>query len=108
MEYHFNYLELLPQILEKQKKIEELLDNHIEKRWLTTKELTDYLGYSKDAINKKVQDGEFVTGIHYHKTAGKRLFDKFEIDNWVIGINSSKTSSSQLINELVEDITIKN
>lgn len=104
MEIHFSYLELLPQVVENQRKLEELLSNHIDKRWLNTRELSAYLGYSKESIDKKVLNGEFILDIHYYKTSAKRLFDKEEIDNWIRGIPSSKTPSNAIVEEILYDI----
>lgn len=50
---------------------------------MSVKELGKYLGYSNDHIYK-LRDGEFIEDIHFHKK-GKLLFDRIEIDKWVVG-----------------------
>ncbi len=104
MEYHFEYLDQLPQILAKQEKLESLINNQIDKRWFNTKDIAIYLGYSKESINKKVQSGDFELGVHYYKKTGKLLFDKNEVDNWVMGIDSSKTSTTDIVNNIFDDV----
>jgi len=72
-------------------KIDDVLNllNHIiniqkpQKRWLNIKEASYYLGYSKDHIHK-LKNEHFTEGVHYHKKAGRVLFDKYELDNWVM------------------------
>lgn len=50
---------------------------------MNVKEVGKYLGYSADHIYK-LRDEEFVEGMHFHKK-GKLLFDRIEIDQWVMG-----------------------
>jgi hypothetical protein len=73
-----------------------------EKRWLNTRELSDYIGYSLDAINKMVKDDIFIDGIHYYKPSKKLLFDKEQVDNWIVGIKDDK--QKQRVNIAVENI----
>lgn len=96
MEINFENLKKIDTILEKI----ELLENKIigEKRWLNISEASHYLGYSKDHIHK-LKDSYFIENKHYFKKAGRILFDKLELDNWV------KTSNLQIkSNEIVENI----
>ena len=76
MEISFENLKKIDTILEKI----ELLENKIssEKRWLNTKEASHYLGHIH-----KLKDNHLLEGKHYFKKAGRVLFDKFELDNWV-------------------------
>lgn len=46
-----------------------------------------YLGYSADHVYK-LKDDIFIEGIHFNKR-GKLLFDRIEIDKWVIGADTS-------------------
>lgn len=55
-----------------------------EKRWLSTAELSEYIPYSKESINKKVQHGEFTMGVHFYQQAKLRIFDKQKIDEWIM------------------------
>ena len=104
MEYKFEYLECLPSIERKLEKIELSIENKIEKRWLNINEASEYIGYKKETIHKKVQNGEFQPEIHYYKKSGKLLFDKNELDNWVMGISTLKISTEVLVNNLINDI----
>ena len=106
MECNFEYLELLPRIESRIERIELSIENKIEKRWLNINEASEYIGYKKDAIHKKVQNGEFQRGIHYHKESGKLLFDKNELDNWVMGISTLKTSTDVIVNNIMENVVI--
>ena len=81
------HLELLPKILEKLTLIEKKLEDSQSKRWMNVKELGKYLGYSADHVYK-LKDDIFIEGIHFHKR-GKLLFDRIEIDKWVIGADTS-------------------
>ena len=86
MNIKFENLEQIPQIFEMMKIMSKQFTNKIEKRWLSTQETALYLNYSKDSIDSMVQKGEFISGIHYIQKVRKRMFDKNELDNWVIGI----------------------
>lgn len=83
MDIALEHLELLPEILKKLTLIEKNMSNFESKRWMNVKEVGKYLGYSADHIYK-LRDEEFIEGIHFHKK-GKLLFDRLEIDRWVIG-----------------------
>ena len=106
MDIALEHLSLLPEILEKLKWIEKSLANFETKRWMNVKEVGKYLGYSTDHIYK-LRDEEFVEGIHFHKK-GKLLFDRIEIDKWVIGdsINLHQ-SAKERVNQIVESVLSK-
>ncbi len=106
MECKFEYLECLPSIERKLEKIELIIENEIDKRWLNINEAAEYIGYKKDAIHKKVQSGEFQPGIHFYKQIGKLLFDKYELDNWVMGISTSRSSTNDIVNDIFESMKI--
>jgi len=83
MNLNIEALNQIPQILEMVKGLNEKVENKIEKRWLNVAETAFYLGYSKDHIHK-LKTNHFIEGKHYHKKAGRVLFDKLELDKWVI------------------------
>ena len=102
MNIGLEHLQLIPNIL---KQLEVLKLNQAmssDKRWLNSRELSDYIGYSMDAINKMVKDDVFIDGVHYHKPSKKLLFDKEQVNNWVIGIKDK--SQIQRANVAVEKI----
>jgi hypothetical protein len=80
-----------------------------QKQQLSTNELSEYISYSVDGVNRLVKDGVFVDGIHYYKPSKKLLFDKLEIDNWVKGFRSerSKLEVGLLVDEVLKDIDLK-
>lgn len=80
MEINFENLKKIDTILEKIELLENKISN--EKRWLNIGEASHYLGYSKDHIHK-LKDSDFIENKHYYKKAGRILFDKLELDNWV-------------------------
>ena len=106
MECKFEHLECLPRIEDRLEKIELSIENRIEKRWLNINEAAIYIGYKKETIHKKVQNGEFQPGINYYKQNGKLLFDINELDNWVMGISTLKKSTVVLIDNLINDMKI--
>ena len=75
--------------------IKKSLSSQTTKRWLNTKELSEYLGYSKDRVYK-LKDEIFVENIHFYKKIGKILFDRVAIDTWVmVGRISDETYNTQ-------------
>ena len=103
MNIEFEYLALLPEILEKLTLIEKNMSNFEAKRWMNVKEVGKYLGYSSDHIYK-LRDEEFIEGIHYHKK-GKLLFDRLEIDKWVIrGSNNLHQATKDNVSKIIESV----
>ncbi|MEA2091294.1 MAG: hypothetical protein U9O83_02885 [Campylobacterota bacterium] len=102
MTVSLEYLELIPKLLEEIKSLKLSQAMKSEKRWLTTRDLSDYIGYSIDAINKMVQSDVFIDGVHYYQPSKKLLFDKLEIDNWIIGIRSDRIKRD--VNLIVDDV----
>lgn len=102
MNISLEHLELLPVLLNEIKSLKLTQAISSQKRWLSTKELSDYIGYSLDAINKMVKDDIFIDGIHYYKPSKKLLFDKEQVDNWIVGIKDDK--QKQRVNIAVENI----
>ncbi|MDD3855396.1 MAG: hypothetical protein A3J96_09125 [Sulfurimonas sp. RIFOXYC2_FULL_36_7] len=102
MNISLEHLELIPKLLNEIKSLKLTQAMSSEKRWLNTRELSDYIGYSLDAINKMVKDDIFIDGIHYYKPSKKLLFDKEQVDNWIVGIKDDK--QKQRVNIAVENI----
>ena len=81
--------------------IKKTLSSQSGKRWLNTKELSFYLGYSKDRIYK-LKDEFFIENIHFYKKVGKILFDRVAIDDWMVGRNFDETNNTQ--RQIVDNI----
>jgi len=101
-------LEAIPTVLKQLKIIDKKLDSNIDKRWLNTSELANYTGYALETIKSKIKKHEFAIGVHYFKRDGKLLFDKFEVDKWVMGIKPSnlelKNDCSDIVDEVLASI----
>jgi hypothetical protein len=104
MNINFETLEQIPTIYKMLLKINEKLENKVDKRWLSTIETSQYLGYSKDSIDFMVKKGEFIIDIHYFQRERKRIFDKEALDKWVMGISEKDNDIQQNINITIEDI----
>ena len=102
MNISLEHLELIPKLLNEIKSLKLNQAMSSEKRWLNTRELSDYIGYSMDSINKMVKDGAFVDGVHYYKPQKKLLFDKEQVNNWIVGIKDE--SDKNRVNVAVENI----
>ncbi|MFA5455060.1 MAG: DNA-binding protein [Sulfurimonas sp.] len=102
MNISLEHLELIPKLLNEIKSLKLSQAMSGDKRWLNTRELSDYIGYSLDAINKMVKDDIFIDGIHYYKPSKKLLFDKEQVNNWIVGIKDDK--QKQRVNIAVENI----
>ena len=102
MNVSLEHLELIPKVFEAIKTLKLQNAMTSEKRWLNTRELSDYIGYSLDSINKMVRDDVFVDGVHYYKPSKKLLFDKQEIDNWIVGYKSERVKRD--VNLVVDEI----
>jgi len=74
--------------------IKKELKTNRTKRWLSVKELAEYLGYSKDRIYK-IKTDHWIEGVHFHNKTGKILFDRVAIDDWVVGKETDETHKSQ-------------
>ena len=81
------------------------VNNKIEKRWLTSEELSLYIGYSKESIKKFLKDEEFELNYHYFKKDRKNIFDKNAIDEWIMSDNKkNSTNNEYLINKLMLNV----
>ena len=101
-------LQDIPTVLKQLRIIDKKLDSNIEKRWLNTQELANYTGYKLETIKSKIKKHEFIIGIQYFKRDGKLLFDKFEVDKWVMGIKPSNHKLDgnciDIVNEVLASI----
>lgn len=89
------------ELLKRMDKLEEKIFG--EKRWLNVSEAAKYLGYSKDHIHK-LKSEHLMDGVHYHKVAGRVLFDKLELDYWVT--TKSKTiDPKEIVNDVLKGLT---
>jgi excisionase family DNA binding protein len=102
MNVNFENLEKIEEILTLVVELRNMKMNEIKKRWLTTDELSDYIGYSKETISKKVKDGEFELDKHYYKPERKLMFDKNAIDKWIMGIDDGAQFES--VNNIVNNV----
>ena len=87
-------INLIKSIAEDVAMIKKELKTNRAKRWLSVKELAEYLGYSKDRIYK-IKSDHWIEGIHFHNKTGKILFDRVAIDDWVVGKETDETHQSQ-------------
>ena len=99
MDIKFENLAKIDDILKLLKRQQE---NKVEKRWLNTSETAIYLGYSKEHI-PKLKNSYFIDGVHYHKKAGRVLFDKYELDNWVTA-SVNTINPREIPNEILKDL----
>lgn len=83
--------------------IKKALSNQSAKRWLNVKELSAYLGYSKDHIYK-LKDDVFVEQIHFYKKTGKIIFDRVAIDSWMVGKETDDINQSR--RQIVDNILL--
>lgn len=100
-------LEAIPTVLAQLQIIDKKLDSNINKRWLNTHELAEYTGYKFETIKSKIKNNDFIIGVHYFKRDGKLLFDKFEVDKWVMGITSNlvlESDCSDIVDEVLVSI----
>lgn len=103
MQVNFEHLELLPKILEKLEYIETHLQNNYSKRWLNVKEVSEYIGYSKDRIYK-LKSEEWIENHHFYKKTGKLIFDSHAIDKWITGDNEISNQMKQRTQEIVDSV----
>ena len=97
-------LEAIPTVLKQLEIIDNKLNSNIDKRWLNTSELASYTGYKLETIKSKIKKHDFIIGVHYFKRDGKLLFDKFEIDKWVMGIKPSNIELENDYSNIVDEV----
>jgi hypothetical protein len=100
MEVKFENINLLESISNDLKLIKKEIENSSSKRWLSVKDLAQYLSYSTDRIYK-LKDDVFLDGIHFYKKQGKILFDRYAIDKWIM---SSRINAQDKVNEILKDL----
>ena len=100
MQIAFENLKKIDTILEKLEFLKSKIS--CEKRWLNTGEASNYIGYSKDHIHK-LKDSHLIEGKHYFKKAGRILFDKLELDNWVQTTYLQATPNS-IVDSILKDL----
>ena len=103
MTIDFTNLEKIDDILKLLNTLVLNQSNQIPKKWLSVKELSQYIDYSTDRIHK-LKGVEFFEGIHFYKRSGKLLFDKEMIDKWVIGIDSKAVNNTIDIDSTVDTL----
>ena len=106
MNVNFEHLQLIPTLLNEIKALKLNQAMSSDKRWLNTRELSDYIGYSMDSINKMVKDDVFINGVHYYKPSKKLLFDKEQVNNWIVGIkdNNHKNRVSLAVENILKGV----
>jgi len=87
-------INLIKEIANDIETIKKALASIQTKRWLTTSELANYLGYSRDRIYK-FKSLSFIENIHFYKKVGKILFDRVAIDDWMVGRNFDENDITQ-------------
>ena len=92
MNINFENLEKIEDVLKILQVMQLNIANKDERRWLSTKELSLYIPYSVETINKKVQNGYFIEGVHFYQKEKTRFFDREKIDEWIL--SSDKENSN--------------
>jgi len=104
MNINFENLEKIEEIYQLLVLIRDEKLNQFEKKWLTTEELASYIGYSKESIKKMIKENDLELGKHYFKVSKKNLFDKFAIDNWIMGISEENNIDyNHVVNEIIKE-----
>ena len=101
MNIELENLQLLPKMFELIEKLNKNLQNNSTKRWLSVRELAEYLSYSNDRIYK-LKDEYFLEGVHFYKKSGKILFDRVAIDSWMVEKDTNETNITQ--RQIVDNI----
>lgn len=97
-------LESIPKIEKQLKIITQKIDSNVDKRWLNTQELANYTGSKFETIKSKIKNHNFIIGVHYFKRDGKLLFDKSEVDNWVMGIKPTDIELDDTCPNIVDEV----
>lgn len=103
MNINIEALDQIPQIFEMMKLLSKQMENNVEKRWLNISEAANYLGYSKDHLHK-LKESSFIIGQHYYKKSGKLLFDKNELDKWVMTTPVNNIDANAVIEAVLKDV----
>ena len=108
MTIEFESLKLIPQIYELLSNLNNGMSNN-SKRWLSVKELSEYLTFGKDKIYKMI-DIQFIESEHYYKKENRLLFDKEKIDEWVLNTpsnNKNYLDTKQIVNGVLASLSNK-
>tara|TARA_B110000116_G_C16392519_1_gene383595 strand:- start:253 stop:483 length:231 start_codon:yes stop_codon:yes gene_type:complete len=62
-------------------RIEEKIDNRVQKNWLSINDVIVSTGFSRSSINRAIR----FSHIQSVKTGGKRMFRQEWIDQWIKG-----------------------
>ena len=96
MNIDFEALSQIPQLLEIVSGLKNTIETGtVEKRWLSKDELLAYIPFKIDSVNARVKANEFIRDVHYYKKGRTLVFDKLEIDNWVMNKKSANNLSYQ-------------
>lgn len=105
MNINFENLEKIEEIYNLLILLRDEKTNQLNKKWLTTEELSTYIGYSKESIKNMIRKEELQIDKHYFRIAKKNLFDKVEIDKWIMGIDQVNNINYELVtDEIIQDM----
>ena len=105
MNVNFECLEKIPEIYNLLLLLQNEVKNKVEKKWLTTEELSVYIGYSKESIKNFIKNDELILNSHYYKKDRKNIFDKNAIDEWIMSENKGISINSEyLVNKLLSNV----
>jgi|TARA_B100000959_G_scaffold29988_1_gene28748 excisionase family DNA binding protein len=68
-------------ISEQLNRIEEKIDNRLNKTWLSITDVTKVVGISRSSINRAISLGQLKSV----KSGGKRMIRKEWVDKWLVG-----------------------
>lgn len=108
MNINFENLEKIEDVLKILQTIQINLVNQSsnQKRWISTKELSEYIPFSVETINKKVQNGYYQEGIHFYQQGKTRFFDREKIDEMIVSSGDNKNNPNYYKKqELIEKIS---
>ena len=109
MNIDFEALSQIPQLLEIVAGLKTTIEaGTTEKRWLSKDELLAYIPFKIDSVNTRVKANEFIRDIHYYKKGRTLIFDKLEIDNWIMNKKSANNTSYQGdgVSQFIDDFAV--
>lgn len=65
-------------------------------KWVTTRKLQDMYGWSKAAVDMKIQKRQWLENVHFVKKNSRRYYNVAEIDRWIEDKEPSKKASEAL------------
>jgi excisionase family DNA binding protein len=68
-------------VAEQLNRIEEKIDNRLNKTWLSITDVTKVVGISRSSINRAISLGQLKSV----KSGGKRMIRKEWVDKWLVG-----------------------